>query len=145
MKYSIEIGKIVEGALKHDQVKVLNYTRQLIAKLEEDKEERAVNKFTKLLTMQQESTLSAMGTTNNNNIPVDAESRTTLADVIYPNENNIEVVLSQSNLDKLNSFILSYKNSDTLNSLGLGVQTHCCSMVLLGVGKQSVHISLLRN
>ncbi|MEK3761307.1 ATP-binding protein [Paenibacillus sp. FSL P4-0338] len=120
MKYSIEIGKIVEGALKHDQVKVLNYTRQLIAKLEEDKEERAVNKFTKLLTMQQESTLSAMGTTNNNNIPVDAESRTTLADVIYPNENNIEVVLSQSNLDKLNSFILSYKNSDTLNSLGLG-------------------------
>ncbi len=120
LKYSIEIGKIVEGALKHDQVKVLNYTRQLIAKLEEDKEERAVNKFTKLLTMQQESTLSAMGTTNNNNIPVDAESRTTLADVIYPNENNIEVVLSQSNLDKLNSFILSYKNADTLNSLGLG-------------------------
>ena len=26
MKYSIEIGKIIEGALKHDQVKVINYT-----------------------------------------------------------------------------------------------------------------------
>ena len=29
MKYSIEIGKIVEGALKHDQTKVVNYTKQL--------------------------------------------------------------------------------------------------------------------
>ncbi|MEK4508979.1 AAA family ATPase [Paenibacillus sp. FSL K6-2524] len=121
MKYSIEIGKIVEGALKHDQVKVLNYTKQLVAKLEEDNEARAANKFNKLLTMQQESTLSAMGAIKENNIPVDGESRTTLADVIYPNENNIEVVLSQGNLEKLNSFILSYKNADTLNSLGLGV------------------------
>ena len=33
MKYSIEIGKIIEGALKHDQIKVLNYTNQLISKL----------------------------------------------------------------------------------------------------------------
>ena len=39
MKYSIEIGKIVEGALKHDQTKVINYTKQLIAKLEQDNEE----------------------------------------------------------------------------------------------------------
>lgn len=36
MKYSIEIGKIVEGALKHDQLKVINYTKQFISKLEED-------------------------------------------------------------------------------------------------------------
>lgn len=44
MKYSIEIGKIVEGALKHDQVKVLNYTKQLILKLEKDGEARAAQK-----------------------------------------------------------------------------------------------------
>ena len=49
MKYSIEIGKIVEGALKHDQAKVVNYTKQLISKLEEDNETRAANKFSKLL------------------------------------------------------------------------------------------------
>lgn len=61
MKYSIEIGKIVEGALKHDQTKVINYTKQLIAKLEQDNEERAANKFSKLLSAQSEATLSAMG------------------------------------------------------------------------------------
>lgn len=121
MKYSIEIGKIVEGALKYDQVKVLNYTKQLIAKLEEDSEIRAANKFSKLLTSQNETTLSAMGMKKEINIPVDAESRTTMADIIYPNENNIEVVLSRSNSQKLESFILSYKNADKLNSLGIGV------------------------
>ncbi|MCY1713658.1 AAA family ATPase [Caproiciproducens galactitolivorans] len=121
MKYSIEIGKIVEGALKHDQLKVLNYTKQLIAKLEQDRETRAANKFSNMLAMQNETSLSAMGMNKETNVPVDAESRTRLADVIYPTENNIEVILSKSNSEKLNSFILSYKYADKLNSLGIGV------------------------
>jgi AAA+ superfamily predicted ATPase len=121
LKYSIEIGKIVEGALKHDQIKVINYTKQLVAKLEEDEETRAADKFSKMLTMQSEATLSTMGVMKETNVPVDAESRTTLADVIYPDKNNIKVILSKSNSDKLHSFILSYKNADKLNSLGIGV------------------------
>lgn len=121
MKYSIEIGKIIEGALKHDQIKVLNYTRQLITKLESDEETRAASKFNKLLSAQAETTLTAMGSTKDVAVPVDTESRTTLADVIYPDENNIEVILSRSNADKLESFILSYMNADKLNNLGIGV------------------------
>jgi SpoVK/Ycf46/Vps4 family AAA+-type ATPase len=121
MKYSIEVGKIVEGALKHDYAKVVNYTKQLITKLEEDDEMRAANKFSKLLTAQNEATLSAMGIEKGVQVPVDTESRTALADIIYPNENKYEVILSKSNEDKLKSFILSYKNADKLNSLGIGV------------------------
>lgn len=123
MKYSIEIGKIVEGALKHDQLKVLNYTKQLIAKLEEDNEDRAANKFSKILTSQNEATLTAMGMSKDLPVPVDTESRTTLADVVYPNENNIDVILSKSNAEKLDTFILSYQNADKLNSLGIGVSS----------------------
>lgn len=121
VKYSIEIGKIVEGALKHDQVKVLNYTKQLILKLEKDGEARAAQKFSKLVENQEELTLSAMGTNKEFAVPVDTESRTSLADVIYPDENNTAVILSKSNAEKLNTFILSYKNADKLNSLGIGV------------------------
>lgn len=121
MKYSIEVGKIVEGALKHDYAKVANYTKQLIAKLEEDDEIRAANKFSRLLTAQNEAVLSAMGMEKGTQVPVDTESRTALADIIYPNENKYEVILSKSNEDKLKSFILSYKNADKLNSLGIGV------------------------
>ena len=121
MKYSIEIGKIVEGALKHDQVKVINYTNQLISKLEQDGETRAARKFSKLLDAQSEMTLSTMGITRELSIPIDSESRTTLTDVIYPDTNNVSVILSKSNAEKLNSFILSYQNADKLNSLGIGV------------------------
>ena len=121
MKYSIEIGKIVEGALKHDQVKILNYTRQLIAKLEEDGETRAAAKFKKILETQNDMTLSAMGIKKELSVPVDSESRTTLADVIYPDSNKTSVILSRSNAEKLDSFIWSYQNADKLNSLGIGV------------------------
>lgn len=122
MKYSIEIGKIIEGSLKHDQTKVINYTNQLISKLETDGETRAVAKFKKLLSAQTEMSLTAMGNNAKSlSIPVDTESRTTLADIIYPDENNIEVILSKRNTDKLDSFILSYKNADKLNDLGIGV------------------------
>lgn len=121
MKYSIEIGKIVEGALKHDHVKVINYTRQLIAKLEEDGETRAASKFSKVLSTQPVSTLSAMGMRNDSLVPVDTESRAVLADIVYPSENNIEVILSKGNLENLNSFIMSYQNADKLNALGIAV------------------------
>jgi AAA+ superfamily predicted ATPase len=121
MKYSIEIGKIVEGALKHDQLKVTNYTKQLISKLEEDNEMRAASKFTKILAAQKEATLTAMGISGDFPVPVDSESRVALADVVYPTENNVDVILSKSNADKLSSFILSYQNADKLNSMGIGV------------------------
>lgn len=119
MKYSIEIGKIVEGALKHDQVKVVNYTKQLIMKLEQDDEVRAARKFSSLLEMHNDTTLSAMGASRGSSVPVDSESRMTLADVVYPDENNASVILSKSNEEKLDSFILSYQNADKLNSLGI--------------------------
>ena len=134
MKYSIEIGKIVEGALNHDQVKVINYTNQLILKLEEE-EDRAANKFKKLLAAKSETTLSAMNMNKGLNMPVDFESRMMLADIIYPNDNNIEVILSRSNLEKLQSFILNYKNADKLNSLGIGVSNTLLLFGPPGCGK----------
>ena len=54
-------------------------------------------------------------------MPVDSESRTVLADVIYPRDNNTSVILSKSNANKLDSFILNYQNADKLNTLGIGV------------------------
>ncbi len=121
MKYSIEIGKIVEGALKHDQSKVINYTKQLIDKLNQDGDELAANKFSKQLAAHNGSTLSVMGMNKELSVPVDSESRTVLADVIYPNDNRIDVILSKENRENIDTFILSYKNADRLNSIGIGV------------------------
>ena len=129
MKYSIEIGKIVEGALKHDQTKVINYTKQLVSKLEKDNDSRSAAKFQRLLSSQLESALVPMNGSNSMAIPVDTESRMDLADIIYPYQNEIEVVLSKKNKEKLESFILSYQNADRLNSLGINVSN---SLLLYG-------------
>ncbi|MBQ3019227.1 MAG: ATP-binding protein [Clostridia bacterium] len=121
MKYSIEIGKIVEGALKRDQIKVFNYTKQLISRLEEDEELRAATKFNKLLMSQNEAVLSAMGIKRDAIIPVDTESRAVLADIIYPDDNYAEVIFSKRNTESLESFLLNYKNADKLNFYGIDI------------------------
>lgn len=121
MKYSIEIGKIVEGALKHDQTKVISYVNQLISKLNSDNETKSANKFKRLLDSQNEASQSSVNMMSQSLVPVDMESRIALADVIYPTENNIEVILTKNNSDKLDSFVLSYESADKLNALGIGV------------------------
>lgn len=121
MKYSIEIGKIVEGALKYDQEKVINYTRLLIEKLHADNDDRAAGKFSKMLTSSDKGKLTAMDLGKSRNVPVDSESRSSLVDVIHPSDNSIEVILSESNKERIQAFITSYRHADKLNSLGLGV------------------------
>lgn len=129
MKYSIEIGKIIEGALKHDQTKVINYTKQLVSKLENDNDSRSAAKFQRLLSAQAESVLTPMNSSNPIAIPVDTESRMNLADIIYPYQNNIKVILSKQNEKKLESFVLSYQNADKLSSIGINVSN---SLLLYG-------------
>ncbi|WDU80055.1 AAA family ATPase [Lysinibacillus sp. G01H] len=129
MKYSIEIGKIVEGALKHDRVKVRNYTEKLIQQLESNGETIPANKFKRLLATTDESTLKAMGGNDITKIPVDSESRAMLADIILPSENNIKVVLSKRNEEQMNDFVCSYKNADELNNLDIEVPN---SLLLYG-------------
>jgi SpoVK/Ycf46/Vps4 family AAA+-type ATPase len=128
MNYSIEIGKIVEGALKNDKEKLENYTKLLIEKLRADGENRTAEKFNKLLLGEVSKTLSPMNITGKT-VPVDTESRTPLADVILPGQNDSFVVLSEQNKTKLNSFILNYKNADKLNTLGLGISN---TLILYG-------------
>lgn len=120
MKYSIEIGKIVEGALKRDIIKVHSYTEQLIKKLEMDNETIAANKFKKILTETSITTLSPVGL-GVKSLPVDAESRTPLVDVIYPENNKTITVLTKTNQFQLDEFLKNYQNSDKLKKAGIDI------------------------
>lgn len=129
MKYSIEIGKIIEGALKFDATKVTNYTKQLTINLENDGEVFAARKFSKLLSNFEESSLSLMNSGKDSIIPVDSESRLTLAEIIYPDVSDFDVILSENNQKELLTFITAYSNADKLSKFGLDIPN---SMLLFG-------------
>ena len=76
-----------------------------------------------------------MDMSKSRNIPVDSESRSSLVDVIYLNDNSIEVILSERNREKIHSFITTYRHADMLNSLGLGVSNTLMLFGPPGCGK----------
>ena len=128
MKYSIEIGKIVEGALKRDLIKVNSYVEQLIKKLQEDEEIVAANKLKKILTSNFIVPLSS-AQAELKSLPVDQESRTPLVDIIYPENNEIKTILTQNNENQISEFIENYKSSDKLKKEGLEI---CNTLLMYG-------------
>lgn len=119
MKYTIEISKVIEGALKQDTKKVVNYTGLLLEKLEADGDLKTMKRLKKFLDSYQSVTLSPMDMNYVSDIPVDNESRSSLADIIYPNDNDVSIVLTEKNKYYLDQFIESYRQSDKLSELGL--------------------------
>lgn len=132
MKYSVEIGKIVEGALSHNNKKMINYTELLIDNLERDKEKVAVRKFQKLLNKSKMTTLNPM---NAKSVPVDKESRSNLIDVHYPRKGDYDVILNSNNKKELNSFILGYEKRDELFKEGIDISNNLILFGSPGTGK----------
>lgn len=118
MKYSLEIGKIIEGSFKYDLNKVKNYTNLLIDKLKKDGDSLAATKFERIRDQIIGNNIS-YSNISNNSVPIDQESKIKLADIYYPIDNNFETVLNSNNEMEINSFINSVINYDKLNKYGL--------------------------
>lgn len=122
MEYALEVCKIVEGALKRDQQKVINYTEMLAKKLEQDGDKRTAKRFTNILISHAETGLNAMSFDSiNKAMPVDNESRMSLGNVIFPDNNTEEVILTIKNKREIDEFLLNYNNSDALFKSGVGL------------------------
>ena len=118
MKYSIEIGKIIDGAIKNDYEKVKAYVNKLIRELKEDGDSRTAKKFEKQLAKKTGNNLVSPSSLMKN-IPVDSESHLKLAKIIYPDNSNIKVALTENNMTQIEDFMLNYKLSDKLHEAGI--------------------------
>lgn len=135
MKYSIEINKIIEGALKLDKIKVTSYAKLLVDKLEADGEESYSKKILKMIDSVESTSLKPMNFSKNFKIPVDAESRVPIADIIMPKKIDESVVLSEANKNNVDMFVLNYKNADKLNYAGVGISNTLLMYGPPGCGK----------
>lgn len=119
LKYTVEITKIIEGALKLDKIKVENYSNLLCEKLESDGEERVAKRIKKILNSNKQRSFVPSNMQVLFNTPVDQESRLPIADILNYNEIESEVILNDDISKQVNKFIENYKMIDIFSKLGL--------------------------
>jgi len=121
MEFAMEMMKIVEGAIKLDKTKVVNYTSLLANKLEENGEFRIAIKFRKLLESAKTTELQPTSLQSVFKVPIDQESRLPMADIYMPNEIDHTVILNKDIRVQVDKFLDYYSNMDKLMSTGLSV------------------------
>ncbi|MFE3574429.1 AAA family ATPase [Lysinibacillus sp. NPDC059133] len=136
-----ELLKIIEGGIKGDQQKVINYAKTMAEKLNENGEEKVARKIIKIID------------SNNTNIatldsliskPFDSESRLETVDVLLPVESGESLIFNERIEKEITDFIFSYYKRDLLISKGLEVNSNLLLYGPPGTGKTSVakYISL---
>ena len=137
-----EIIKIIEGGLKREPSKVIQYARKLANKFEEEGNTQLAKGIRNLLDNKGATTLSMEQLITM--APVDTETRLSIVDVFNPTEVDFEIVLPETIENKVSDFIKIIENKDKIKSLGLPLQSTLLLYGLPGVGKTSIakYISL---
>lgn len=131
-----EIIKIIEGGLKREPQKVIQYAKKLAEKLTAEGNEHLAkgirniidNKGIGTLTMEQLLTMA----------PVDTETRMSIVDLFNPSDQQFEVILPEIIEKKVADFINVVNNRDKIKSYGLPLQGTLLIYGLPGVGKTTI-------
>jgi len=118
MKYAIEISKIIEGAMKNDKNKIINYADQFVKKLELDGEIRFSKKIDDIIKRNGTTSMMPMGTDFQND-PVDSESRFSMIEIFYPDDFIDDLIITGKVKEQIDMFSKNYKSSDALAQAGL--------------------------
>ncbi|MGE4346494.1 MAG: AAA family ATPase, partial [Flavobacteriaceae bacterium] len=137
-----EIIKIIEGGIKREPAKVIQFAKKLADIFEEEGNMRLAKGIRKVidgggfntLTMEQLTTTA----------PVDNETRMSIVDIFNPIDNDQTIILSDIIERKVADFIKIIENKDKLKSLGLPMQSSLLLYGVPGVGKTTIakHISI---
>ena len=147
MEHLLEIIKIIEGALKADKAKVSAYSEQLINKLKKKGDVKAANRIKKLLTRFPSNELSLAQYSTNGRVPVDSESRFSLADEESLNLSDTCVFLDSEDQATVDEFLRYVVAADKLIAQGVGISPSLLIYGPPGCGKTELarHISAKLN
>src|SRR5690606_16015753 len=115
MDHLLEVSRIIDGALKGDRAKVLAYVEQLARKLRESGDPKAADRLaqTASQTKASEVTPNIAGVAPSR-LPVDSESRFSLADEEWLTPADVQVVLDSAVQQRLDEFLRHVKAADRL-------------------------------
>lgn len=151
MKYFTEITKIIDGGLKGDKKKVLDYAILLADKMQNEGELDKSDRIRKIIMKANiindiESTeVKGVSSAYLKQLPFDQESKLELADIITPEQiEDKKLFLASENERQINEFIESYKLSDVFASHGLDVGTRLLFFGPPGCGKTQTALSVAK-
>ena len=129
MDYFPTLLKIVENGASANTDKVISYTHMLVDKLRDSGDKNAADKLLKAVTKAQ----SSMGLLPNallpSTVPVDRDSRLSLADESHPQLNDIDIQLDDMTAASVEEFVSFVDNASKLAEAGVGISP---SMLLYG-------------
>jgi len=134
MDHLLEVSRIIDGAVKGDQAKVLAYVEQLARKLREAGEVSAADRLVKTAKRNKAPEVSAAGT-GAPQLPVDGESRLDLADEEWVSLADVTVILDRSAQSRVDEFIMYVKAADRLLASRVGIAPSMLIYGPPGVGK----------
>lgn len=130
-----EIIKIIEGGLTNNPQKVMNYSRHLAKKLKEDGSNKLAERIIKMIQggsgipVYKDQLFEA---------PVDNETRLNIADVIFPKNNNVDIVFSETTYQSVMDFISLANSKEILREKGLDINMSLLLYGPPGCGKTSM-------
>jgi MoxR-like ATPase len=122
MDHLLEILKIVEGAVAVDRPKVVAYTKQLADKLSVGGDEEAAKRLRRVLGGPKSNGVSPALLSGTSRLPVDNESRLSLAQEVYLGPGDAPVFLAPDVQSTVSEFVRYVRAADTL--LARGVDIH---------------------
>lgn len=130
-----EIMKIVEAAVNNDRSKVLAYVEQLADKLAADGHGKAAERLRNTAKQSKLSGLTAASAATLARVPVDSESRLSLADEKRWTDKDVCLVMDEATEDKVTEFVSFVQGADKLAAHGVGITPSLLAYGPPGCGK----------
>jgi SpoVK/Ycf46/Vps4 family AAA+-type ATPase len=135
MDHLVEISRIVDGALKGDRAKVLAYVEQLARKLRESGDAKAADRLSQAAGQTKASEVMPNIAGVLNRLPVDSESRFSLADEDWLLPANVQVVLDSAVQQRIDEFLRHVRAADRLMAHRVDISPSMLIYGAPGVGK----------
>lgn len=105
MQHIPEIMKIIEAGLQEDSMKVYNYSNLLIENLIKEGDTNSADKLKKVIKNSKTFSLKLRDKVTLKNLPVDSESRLSLAEVEYYSDKEVFLYVTEDVLNNLEEYI----------------------------------------
>ena len=134
MENFIEITRIIESALSGDKDRIIAYVEQLSRKLKSKGDISSATTLNKYLNYKKNNAITTSGV-NHSQMPVDSESRLSLADYNFYNKGDVNLVLPDKVMQRVKDFLTYLKDSNNLILNGVAFTPNMIMYGPPGVGK----------